>query len=100
MLDRRAELRVADSASVREPVTAEETQTGPDGHHDHTRGTDNGTEPGEGSVPISERVMAASQTTSLGPNQERSEEHTSELQSRGELVCRLLLEKKKGQKQE
>src|SRR5690625_6671556 len=26
---------------------------------------------------------------------ERSEEHTSELQSRGQLVCRLLLEKKK-----
>src|SRR5207253_11477445 len=28
----------------------------------------------------------------------RSEEHTSELQSRGHLVCRLLLEKKKQQK--
>src|SRR5690625_6389899 len=27
--------------------------------------------------------------------QERSEEHTSELQSRGHLVCRLLLERKK-----
>src|SRR5690625_6665499 len=27
---------------------------------------------------------------------DRSEEHTSELQSRGHLVCRLLLEKKKG----
>src|SRR5690625_5565020 len=27
----------------------------------------------------------------------RSEEHTSELQSRGHLVCRLLLEKKKSQ---
>src|SRR5690625_5887407 len=31
--------------------------------------------------------------------QERSEEHTSELQSRGHLVCRLLLEKKKKKKQ-
>src|SRR5439155_10490943 len=30
----------------------------------------------------------------------RSEEHTSELQSRGHLVCRLLLEKKKKNKQE
>src|SRR5207253_11304586 len=30
----------------------------------------------------------------VGPNA-RSEEHTSELQSRGHLVCRLLLEKKK-----
>src|SRR5207253_9829740 len=29
---------------------------------------------------------------------QRSEEHTSELQSRGHLVCRLLLEKKKKQK--
>src|SRR5690625_6890776 len=30
----------------------------------------------------------------------RSEEHTSELQSRGHLVCRLLLEKKKKDKEE
>src|SRR5690606_10877660 len=36
-----------------------------------------------------ERVM------SLGFRGERSEEHTSELQSRENLVCRLLLEKKK-----
>src|SRR5690625_5774745 len=31
----------------------------------------------------------------FGRSAERSEEHTSELQSRGHLVCRLLLEKKK-----
>src|SRR2546425_8829461 len=31
------------------------------------------------------------------PNQNRSEEHTSELQSLAYLVCRLLLEKKKSQ---
>src|SRR5439155_24555007 len=31
----------------------------------------------------------------LAPGCVRSEEHTSELQSRGHLVCRLLLEKKK-----
>src|SRR6266508_3075684 len=30
------------------------------------------------------------------PAKSRSEEHTSELQSRGHLVCRLLLEKRKG----
>src|SRR5690625_6733404 len=30
--------------------------------------------------------------------EQRSEEHTSELQSRGHLVCRLLLEKKKKQR--
>src|SRR5690349_1695339 len=35
----------------------------------------------------------------LRTNQRRSEEHTSELQSRRDLVCRLLLEKKKIMKQ-
>src|SRR5690625_6386480 len=34
-------------------------------------------------------------TTGAYFEQNRSEEHTSELQSRGHLVCRLLLEKKK-----
>src|SRR5690625_5338687 len=33
--------------------------------------------------------------TQRSPKYLRSEEHTSELQSRGHLVCRLLLEKKK-----
>src|SRR2546422_11524803 len=33
--------------------------------------------------------------TIIEPNTKRSEEHTSELQSRLHLVCRLLLEKKK-----
>src|SRR5437870_9769392 len=33
--------------------------------------------------------------TETETGQERSEDHTSELQSRGHLVCRLLLEKKK-----
>src|SRR5690625_6835883 len=33
----------------------------------------------------------------LSGNRSRSEEHTSELQSRGHLVCRLLLEKKKSE---
>src|SRR5437588_7446608 len=32
-----------------------------------------------------------------GPDRGRSEEHTSELQSHSDLVCRLLLEKKKGE---
>src|SRR5690625_5781408 len=47
----------------------------------------------------SERVLTIA--TSSGPSVKkgqgctRSEEHTSELQSRGHLVCRLLLEKKK-----
>src|SRR5207253_11313668 len=33
-------------------------------------------------------------TSGMDPRLNRSEEHTSELQSRGHLVCRLLLEKK------
>src|SRR5207253_8626630 len=39
-------------------------------------------------------------TFNLLPTTRRSEEHTSELQSRGHLVCRLLLEKKKKKKSE
>src|SRR5699024_11627023 len=35
------------------------------------------------------------QVDAIVPNPRRSEEHTSELQSRFDLVCRLLLEKKK-----
>src|SRR2546421_1905763 len=38
--------------------------------------------------------------TSKGRELQRSEEHTSELQSRSDLVCRLLLEKKKKHKHE
>src|SRR2546421_4093571 len=38
--------------------------------------------------------MAIGQSNA-GPDTSRSEEHTSELQSRSDLVCRLLLEKKK-----
>src|SRR5260221_10759720 len=34
---------------------------------------------------------------SAGTRRQRSEEHTSELQSHSDLVCRLLLEKKKNQ---
>src|SRR5436309_9024574 len=38
--------------------------------------------------------------TTKGVGPERSEEHTSELQSRENLVCRLLLEKKKKESEE
>src|SRR5439155_14779821 len=41
------------------------------------------------------RVSAVGQIVRLLRQRHRSEEHTSELQSRGHLVCRLLLEKKK-----
>src|SRR5690625_6411466 len=47
-------------------------------------------------VAYSEADAAISQAAvRLSKVGERSEEHTSELQSRGHLVCRLLLEKKK-----
>src|SRR5688500_19721439 len=40
-------------------------------------------------------TRASSRRTGRSPSDERSEEHTSELQSPCNLVCRLLLEKKK-----
>src|SRR5690625_4755602 len=43
------------------------------------------------------KEVAANQVPVKGSGKSRSEEHTSELQSRGHLVCRLLLEKKKTQ---
>src|SRR5260221_10790232 len=41
------------------------------------------------------RLQRLDQDAGLGLNAARSEEHTSELQSHSDLVCRLLLEKKK-----
>src|SRR5690625_5981602 len=41
-------------------------------------------------APVAGEVIAVNEEL-----EDRSEEHTSELQSRGHLVCRLLLEKKK-----
>src|SRR5216683_7969974 len=52
------------------------------------------TPPAESAPPRSPRVAARS----VGRCPRRSEEHTSELQSRSDLVCRLLLEKKKKKK--
>src|SRR2546428_6245504 len=52
----------------------------------------------EGRLQDEERLLATARTTTITPRQAapvRSEEHTSELQSRSDLVCRLLLEKKK-----
>src|SRR5690606_40872977 len=46
-------------------------------------------------VPASGARAIASETARIGVLSSRSEEHTSELQSRENLVCRLLLEKKK-----
>src|SRR5690625_6990486 len=41
------------------------------------------------------RIVWCRSLPEVSPAGSRSEEHTSELQSRGHLVCRLLLEKKK-----
>src|SRR2546427_4557123 len=48
-------------------------------------------------IPVAEAKAAAPVNEQDGPPRggERSEEHTSELQSQSNLVCRLLLEKKK-----
>src|SRR2546421_5216643 len=43
-------------------------------------------------------ILAAARDITAQKQLERSEEHTSELQSRSDLVCRLLLEKKKKKK--
>src|SRR5699024_8944589 len=48
--------------------------------------------PGEYTVPL---IGIGSYGDETGQSDTRSEEHTSELQSRFDLVCRLLLEKKK-----
>src|SRR2546422_5262926 len=45
--------------------------------------------------PSSDTVALREQVVQRGETEIRSEEHTSELQSRLHLVCRLLLEKKK-----
>src|SRR3712207_7682579 len=47
---------------------------------------------GAGQIPLGKRHAMIEEATMEHP---RSEEHTSELQSRQYLVCRLLLEKKK-----
>src|SRR5690625_6213222 len=51
--------------------------------------------PGTQRAAVDERTDAPGRGAWLHPDRARSEEHTSELQSRGHLVCRLLLEKKK-----
>src|SRR2546426_6800027 len=52
---------------------------------------------GRPGAALLDRVRAAAVAAALGGDGVRSEEHTSELQSPCNLVCRLLLEKKKKQ---
>src|SRR2546430_15130632 len=51
-----------------------------------------GIRPGMDTAPV---PVVATPFTEMSPAFSRSEEHTSELQSQSNLVCRLLLEKKK-----
>src|SRR3712207_7730845 len=53
--------------------------------------------PGGGLLRLPLRPRPLGRRGGVGPVRARSEEHTSELQSRQYLVCRLLLEKKKHQ---
>src|SRR5690625_5736991 len=50
--------------------------------------------PGVLSITVSPGVLSITGSRGVPSIDDRSEEHTSELQSRGHLVCRLLLEKK------
>src|SRR5206468_8259352 len=49
-------------------------------------------------APTPHPTPAGRRLPCFAPRRPRSEEHTSELQSRSDLVCRLLLEKKKNNK--
>src|SRR5207247_7893232 len=49
-------------------------------------------------IPVAEILKPLKDRSSFWLSHRRSEEHTSELQSRVDLVCRLLLEKKKQKK--
>src|SRR5260221_10714156 len=48
-------------------------------------------------LPLQVQISPIFTLTALDYDKDRSEEHTSELQSHSDLVCRLLLEKKKKQ---
>src|SRR5690349_24253610 len=64
--------------------------------HVPTKPADDGREDlGAGSLGFPGELVGVDDHGSPPPEQLRSEEHTSELQSRRDLVCRLLLEKKK-----
>src|SRR5258707_11593206 len=65
--------------------------------HEFDRALDGGLHHPQGRLAHAEDDDADRQEPDPGLSDRRSEEHTSELQSRQYLVCRLLLEKKKYQ---
>src|SRR3989442_11632240 len=67
----------------------------------HTDGTDSKGPDQVRLLHLAVHIQLAGEAGGLGPDLwSRSEEHTSELQSRPHLVCRLLLEKKKKKRKE
>src|SRR3712207_7533127 len=65
-------------------------------HAEERQGPRRGQKQGEDGARDAPRLLLSPLVQQLGVHgDERSEEHTSELQSRQYLVCRLLLEKKK-----
>src|SRR5690606_40821189 len=76
------------------PAMAQQSPAQPS---DEVQATDGQASPRSEPLELPETEVVASADASAGGLTEsyRSEEHTSELQSREKLVCRLLLEKKK-----
>src|SRR5690625_6965979 len=68
---------------------------GPEGDEGESRRLLIDIEVGTTPVIVRDRIGTGQLDIITGKTTPRSEEHTSELQSRGHLVCRLLLEKKK-----
>src|SRR5439155_20432074 len=88
-------LSLHDALPICTDITACVTITALTGEHEISNIiVPNGTSGYEISPPMDKLGWRASDTRELA-RVGRSEEHTSELQSRGHLVCRLLLEKKK-----
>src|SRR3712207_8080981 len=81
------------SALVPYPTLVRSRRRAGSGGGDRRRAGGRQVRPGAGSRQSGDRVAHPPQW--LRPVGHRSEEHTSELQSRQYLVCRLLLEKKK-----
>src|SRR3712207_8591294 len=83
------------SLVAREPVPGAQPQLEPAQRNDQAQGQHDDAERGAGRQ---DQLAGAAQPAEVGAGavgRGRSEEHTSELQSRQYLVCRLLLEKKK-----
>src|SRR5690349_24146694 len=84
------------------PYTTLFRSEGGRGDRDHENGgaerMERGHPPGAAVAPL-DAVAPQGLENPDESGQDRSEEHTSELQSRRDLVCRLLLEKKKKKKQ-